>query len=119
MSRATEAFSNLAELQLNGTLMTWQETEELVLAIPSLRLVEMGYNGLKYLSPFPTPDNPRVQVVNLDSNELHDWTHVCEIFKPYLTYVENFLRCCAYDHFSQLGTPYPIIKPITHHPIYC
>ena len=87
ISKAVSAFSQLTELQLNGTLMTWQEAEDLVLAIPSLRIVEMGYNRLSYLSPRSTPSTPNIQTVNLDSNELDDWTHICRTFKPYHTYV--------------------------------
>ena len=92
-SIAASAFSKLTELQLNGTLMTWPETEELLLAIPNLHLVEMGYNRLRRLSPFPTSARPNIQVVNLDSNELDDWAHICETFKPYNAYV-FVLRTC-------------------------
>jgi hypothetical protein len=67
--------------------MTWPETENLILSIPSLRLVEMGYNHLTCLSLSPTPAKPSIQVVNLDSNELNDWAHICETFKPYRKYV--------------------------------
>lgn len=71
--------------------MTWPETEDLVLAIPSLRLVEMGYNRLRHLSPCPTLSTPNIQIVNLDSNELDDWAHICETFKPYRTCVLFFI----------------------------
>jgi hypothetical protein len=79
--------------------MTWSETEELVLAIPNLRLVEMGYNRLKRLSPFPSPVEPSILVVNLDGNELDDWPHICETFEPYRTYV-YVLHTIAYMNLS-------------------
>lgn len=85
--KATLAFPKLAELQLNGTLMTWSDAEELVFVIPSLRLVEMGYNRLRRLSSSPVLAKPSLHVINLDGNELDDWVHICETFQPYRKYV--------------------------------
>ncbi|KIM86184.1 hypothetical protein PILCRDRAFT_816109 [Piloderma croceum F 1598] len=82
-SKATLAFPKLTELQLNGTLMTWSDAEELVFVIPSLRLVEMGYNRLRCLSSSPALAKPSIHVINLDGNELDDWAHICETFQPY------------------------------------
>lgn len=77
--------------------MTWPETEKLILAVPNLRLVEMGYNRLRRLSVFPTPVEPHIEVVNLDGNELDDWAHICETFKSYNTYVSTLCTRCKYN----------------------
>jgi Leucine-rich repeat (LRR) protein len=117
-SIATSAFSKLAELQLNGTLMTWPEAEELILSIPNLRLVEMGYNRLKRLRPFPANTKSNIQVVNLDSNELDDWLHICETFQPYSTYVSLLCTRCEYEPSAQFGASYFVIKPNTEDSTY-
>jgi Leucine-rich repeat (LRR) protein len=87
ISKATLAFPKLTELQLNGTLMSWSDAEELVFVIPSLRLVEMGYNRLQRLSSSPALAKSSIHVINLDGNELDDWPHICETFQPYRKYV--------------------------------
>lgn len=85
------AFSALTTLQLNATLMTWAETEQIALAIPSLTELESGYNNLKQLSSSsPThngnPAGSTMEVLNLDANELSDWAHICQTLAPYTKY---------------------------------
>jgi len=99
-STATLAFPKLIELQLNGTLMTWSDAEKLVFVIPSLRLVEMGYNRLRRLSSSPALAKPGIHVINLDGNELDDWPHICETFQPYRKYVYVLGYHCIYELFA-------------------
>lgn len=94
---AASAFSNVTELQLNGTLMSWSEFEEVALAIPNLRVVEMGYNQIERLASFPTPVQSHLQMVNLDGNELGDWIDICTKFKSYTTYVPDLPPWCKYE----------------------
>ena len=83
------AFNSLTELQLNGTLMTWLEMQTVIASMPNLRLVEMGYNKLATLSSPDDrlSDNKVLRVINLDSNMLSDWVHVCTSLYRYTSYV--------------------------------
>lgn len=83
ISKAFMAFPKLTELELNDTLMTWSELEEIAFTIPSLRIVELGYNRLSSLSTHSRPNQSHLQMVNLDGNEIKDWVHICETFKVY------------------------------------
>lgn len=82
-----DAFKNLTELQLNGTLITWLEMQTAIADMPNLRLVEMGYNKLATLSPLDNslPTNGALQVINLDSNLCSDWVNVCESLQQYVS----------------------------------
>lgn len=80
---ATSAFLKLTELQLNGTLTNWSEMETIIQVMPSLRLVELGYNSLMDLSMSKHPNKSRLEVVNLDGNELKQWVHVSSTFTLY------------------------------------
>lgn len=86
--------------------MTWSELEEVISVIPHLRVVEMGYNQIGHLSPFPSSVPSNLQVVNLDGNELHDWARICERFKFHSTYVPNLHAWCRYEYFAQRGASY-------------
>ncbi|KAA1469385.1 hypothetical protein DENSPDRAFT_773147 [Dentipellis sp. KUC8613] len=79
------AFQRLTELELNATLMTWQEMLDVVTSMPTLKQVEMGYNRLTKLLParYPDPFNSGIEVVNLDGNQLSDWTDVCRALAPF------------------------------------
>jgi len=81
VAKGFSAFVKITELQLNGTLMSWREMQEVTALMPSLRLVEMGYNRLATLPSGPV--NSAIQVINLDSNECHDWTHIYQATVPY------------------------------------
>ncbi len=74
------AFEQLIELQLNDTLLSWAELRVIMMSMPRLQTVELGYNHLTQLSnkrpdidvlPFSV-----LQTLNLDSNLLSDWAHV-------------------------------------------
>lgn len=83
------AFSALTELQLNGTMMTWTEMQEVTAHMPRLRLVEMGYNHLVQLQ-IPTLSvslNSMIEVFNLDSNLCSEWYHVYNSLLHYRSYV--------------------------------
>ncbi|KAF5380808.1 hypothetical protein D9615_004115 [Tricholomella constricta] len=83
------AFLHLTELQLNGTILTWQEIQTAIAAMPNLELVEMGYNSLTHLQTggkSPPPNNT-VRVINLDSNACSDWVHIWKSLEHYTSYV--------------------------------
>jgi hypothetical protein len=73
----TLAFSNLIELRLNGTLTTWNEMQQVIISMPVLRIVEMGYNLIDELSSDNLIRESTIEMINLDSNELLDWVHIC------------------------------------------
>ncbi|KAJ7461535.1 hypothetical protein FB451DRAFT_1268490 [Mycena latifolia] len=78
----TLAFSNLIELRLNGTLMTWKEMQQVTAAMPVLKIVEMGYNLIDEIS---SADRQRsaIETINLDSNDLRSWVNVCDSLQSY------------------------------------
>jgi hypothetical protein len=84
------AFENLEELQLNDTLLTWRDMQVLMTAMPGLKIVELGYNQLSRLSSEDQPaipPHPTLQSLNLDSNFLSDWVHVCFSLALYERYL--------------------------------
>ncbi|EGN95650.1 hypothetical protein SERLA73DRAFT_60351 [Serpula lacrymans var. lacrymans S7.3] len=78
-------FLKLTELQLNGTMMTWEELTSVIAFMPKLRIVEMGYNTLSHLSSRQSLPavHAGLEVINFDSNELVDWSHLCHALGPY------------------------------------
>ena len=82
-AKGLSAFVKLTDLQLNDTLTTWQEMQEVTAQMPNLRLVEMGYNRLTTLSS-SGPIDSKIQVINLDTNECRDWSNICQALKPYV-----------------------------------
>ena len=60
-----------------------------IASMPNLRLVEMGYNNLVELS---NPDdclshNKALRVINLDTNMISKWVHVCTSLYRYISFV--------------------------------
>lgn len=73
-----DAFSCLIELQLNGTLMSWQVIMDVVALMPRLQRLESGYNRLQSLSsPLPNHTAPALATLNFDTNQLADWAETC------------------------------------------
>ncbi len=73
-----DAFSHLTELQLNGTLMSWQAIMGVVTLMPRLQRLESGYNRLLNLSSSPqNHPEPVITTLNLDSNHLFNWAETC------------------------------------------
>ena len=89
-----DAFSHLTELQLNGTLMTWQAIMSVVSLMPRLQRLESGYNRLQYLSPLPQ-NHPEfvITTLNFDSNQLSDWVETCQALLSFHKY-SYFLKLC-------------------------
>ncbi|KAJ7632998.1 hypothetical protein FB45DRAFT_914126 [Roridomyces roridus] len=75
------AFSNLLQLRLNGTLITWPEVKQVTSVMPALRVVELGYNLISKLSS--GGESSALESINLDSNECNDWVHICDCFQHY------------------------------------
>ncbi|GJN88988.1 hypothetical protein Rhopal_001959-T1 [Rhodotorula paludigena] len=75
-------FERLTQLQLNSTLMTWNEIRNVSPSLVNLVDLQFGFNRLVSLRSSdagdPTPDSPGVMLpklerLNLESNELSDW----------------------------------------------
>lgn len=82
---ARRAFENLIELELNSSLVPWQDMLEIVHLIPSLKNLEFGYNHLEKLCPFTLPSgfSSNLEVLNLYENKLSDWVDVTEALQPF------------------------------------
>lgn len=84
------SFEKLEELQLNDTLCSWHHMQILTLSMPFLKSVELGYNQLLRLSTEDDtpaiPPHPTLHTLNLDSNLLSDWTHICASIAAYKRY---------------------------------
>jgi Leucine-rich repeat (LRR) protein len=87
------AFRTVTEIQLNDTLMTWTDMRTITTFMPHLQVIEMGYNRLTRLAgdkPPKTFMNSSVTFINLDSNFLSEWTHLCASLKGFQSYVHIF-----------------------------
>ncbi|KAL0059989.1 hypothetical protein AAF712_013225 [Marasmius tenuissimus] len=84
-ARMSNAFLSLYELQLNGTLMTWPEFQEIVLYLPRLRTAEMGYNNLSDLSSQTSPQSS-IESLNFDNNNLSDWSRLWDSLRSLTQY---------------------------------
>ncbi|KAH9857205.1 hypothetical protein C2E23DRAFT_806938 [Lenzites betulinus] len=79
------AFKRLEELQLNATLTTWEDLQAILLYMPSLNSVELGYNCLRSLQRESgtgvthrnSHNNSTITSINLDSNKLEDFAELC------------------------------------------
>ncbi|KAK7040916.1 hypothetical protein VNI00_009512 [Paramarasmius palmivorus] len=80
--RSVTAFLNLLELELNGTLTTWSEFQNITAFMPRLRAVEMGYNRLIRLTSSNSHQSS-IQTLNLDTNDLSDWNNLCDTLKSF------------------------------------
>jgi Leucine-rich repeat (LRR) protein len=80
------AFKNLEELQLNDTLLTWRDLNVIAMTMPHLKSVELGHNQLMGLSSPIIKPYSSLQSLNLDSNSLSDWVHVCSSLADYDRY---------------------------------
>ncbi|KAG2157517.1 hypothetical protein DEU56DRAFT_875647 [Suillus clintonianus] len=77
------AWLRLSELQLNGTSTSWEEFTCIAILMPQLRIAELGYNGLNFLSRAKISTTlARIEILNFDSNKLEDWQHISEALKP-------------------------------------
>ena len=89
------AFLNITELQINKTLLTWNEMQAIIAFMPRIQTVEMGYNHIHRLSDDneeqisdPSSSNAGIlalQTLNLDSNHLRDWVHILQSLQPYIS----------------------------------
>ncbi|KAJ7766787.1 hypothetical protein B0H16DRAFT_1309252 [Mycena metata] len=78
------AFSNLIELRLNGTLITWQEMQQVTSTMPVLRIVEIGYNLIDDLtSSNALFQASTIETLNLDTNDCRDWIHIYDSIRVY------------------------------------
>jgi len=103
----TDAFPRLKEIQLNDTRLTWTDMKLITAYMPQLEAIEMGYNQLSRLvdATFSTSYNTTVRFLNLDTNLISDWLHICASLREYQSYVIlSMLRilCCHYHYTSSL-----------------
>ncbi|KAJ7217128.1 hypothetical protein GGX14DRAFT_602135 [Mycena pura] len=78
------AFTNLIELRLSATLMAWKDMQQVTTAMPALQTIELGYNLIEQLSSEGgLVQGSTIKTINLDSNNCHDWAHICDALQPY------------------------------------
>jgi hypothetical protein len=91
-----DAFSRLRELQLNGTLISWQAIMDVVALMPRLQRLESGYNRLQNLSHLPqNHPAPAIATLNLDSNQLFNWAETCQALVSFHK-CSYHLKICAH-----------------------
>ncbi|KAI0032818.1 hypothetical protein K488DRAFT_49021 [Vararia minispora EC-137] len=75
----TQLFQRLTELQLSGTLMSWQAMLDVIARMPALKHLEMGYNRLSTLDSDQSggPEGTGLELINFDSNQLSHWDGIC------------------------------------------
>ncbi|KAJ8088091.1 hypothetical protein PM082_013642 [Marasmius tenuissimus] len=100
-ARMSNAFLSLYELQLNGTLMTWPEFQEIVLYLPRLRTAEMGYNNLSDLSSQTSPQSS-IESLNFDNNNLSDWSRLWDSLRS-LTHLDRIVF--AFNRITRIPPP--------------
>ncbi|CAE6450346.1 unnamed protein product [Rhizoctonia solani] len=73
----TSNFPKLTHLHLNSTMIDWAEACEVLVYLPSLQGLQLGYNQLEHLRPSSkisvSEAFPNLTTLNLDSNSLSDW----------------------------------------------
>ncbi|KAI0282126.1 hypothetical protein BGY98DRAFT_955847 [Russula aff. rugulosa BPL654] len=109
-----DAFSHLTELQLNGTLMTWQAIMGVVCLMPRLQRLESGYNRLQHLSSL-CQNHPELVIttLNLDSNQLSNWVETCQALVSFHKLVRLVLSSNSYESISVPTGHYVPLK-LTH-----
>ncbi|KAL0577801.1 hypothetical protein V5O48_004168 [Marasmius crinis-equi] len=110
----SNAFLNLLELELNGTLTTWQQFRAIIPFMPKLRAVEMGYNHLSDLSGSSSPQSS-IESLNFDNNNLSDWGRLWDDLRS-LSHLERIVL--ASNHITRIPSPEkhqvnPVLKHIS------
>lgn len=79
------SFLSLTDLQLNGTLISWREMQEVTSFMPKLLSVELGRNGFCELEPGEPiiSTGSSIRNINLESNQCKDWTRICGSLSVY------------------------------------
>lgn len=80
------AFLSLTDLYLNATLISWSEMEQVLVFMPKLSLLELGYNRISSLDQSNSPSFPKsatLESINLDGNECIHWAHICNTLHRY------------------------------------
>ena len=86
------AFRALEELRINRTMISWADMLKITSVLPRLRYLEHGYNALKKLNNYDTAsstytttgDTPsKLEILNLDCNELEDWSDIMVAVSPF------------------------------------
>ncbi|KAG6851293.1 hypothetical protein H0H93_011729 [Arthromyces matolae] len=87
------AFLHLTELHLSGTMMSWSEMQTVTAVMPSLEVIEFGYNNLTSLltTDSVVTANQTLRVLNLDSNACSNWLLISKAIRHY-TCVKSLQR---------------------------
>ncbi|ELU45414.1 damaged DNA binding protein [Rhizoctonia solani AG-1 IA] len=76
----TANFPKLTHLRLNSTMITWAQACEVLVYLPELEDLQLGYNQLENLEPSSRINTseglPCLNTLNLDFNRLSDWVSI-------------------------------------------
>ncbi|TFY76586.1 hypothetical protein EWM64_g7423, partial [Hericium alpestre] len=97
--------------------MQWLDMLDVTSLMPSLKLVEMGYNRLTRLTP-PAAHHklPPLELVNLDGNSLSDWPNICQALAPFSRLHRLILSCNPVSSIPgpNADNPAPPIPQVKH-----
>ncbi|KAJ3889458.1 hypothetical protein GG344DRAFT_51574 [Lentinula edodes] len=83
-SKMSTSFQSLTELQLNGSLISWHEMQQVTSFMPRLVSVELGSNRLCELEfSAPVITHPQIRNINLEGNQCKVWTRICQSLSTY------------------------------------
>lgn len=83
-SKMSTSFQSLTELQLNGTLISWREMQQVTSFMPRLVSVELGSNRLCELGfSAPIITHSQIRNINLEGNQCKVWTRICQSLSTY------------------------------------
>ncbi|GAA5867668.1 hypothetical protein JCM1840_006651 [Sporobolomyces johnsonii] len=113
-------FERLTTLQLNNTLISWPEILVVAPSLANLVELQIGFNRIQTLSSSPPsadeahlslrepPPLPKLELLNLESNELSNWSELVSELSvlPSLTTL-----VLTSNHFSSLALPPPPASP--------
>ncbi|KAF5387500.1 hypothetical protein D9757_006519 [Collybiopsis confluens] len=83
--KMSSAFLNLVDLELNGTLINWDEIQRVTSFMPKLSSIELGRNELCDLKTKYTNigAGSSVQNINFEGNWFKEWIHICRSLRSY------------------------------------
>ncbi|KAF8823821.1 hypothetical protein HHX47_DHR9000491 [Lentinula edodes] len=83
-SKMSTSFQSLTELQLNGSLISWCEMQQVTSFMPRLVSVELGSNRLcesEFSAPVIT--HSQIRNINLEGNKCKVWIRICQSLSAY------------------------------------
>ncbi|PWN89833.1 hypothetical protein FA10DRAFT_266381 [Acaromyces ingoldii] len=99
------AFASVKDLRLDGCVIDWEQVARLSWHFPNLEVLQLGSNRINHLGGRPdVPVFPRLRMLNLEGNELHEWSELAHS----LGTLPNLDRLIlSSNKISSIGAPEP------------